>query len=106
MSRDTTKIKQALKPLFGWSNIKVRRGKGTAYGWIHIDIDISDSEYVEGVEFSKEGELYTTQERELISNLKAKVEKIAHKVADIGYYYRDSGYPMDKASQLLVNFKV
>ena len=33
-------IKWALSQAFGRKNVHVRGGRGTAYGWVHIDVDI------------------------------------------------------------------
>ena len=84
--RDTTKVKQYLRKKYNLKNsdIKVKRGTGTAYGWIHIYI-LKDKINVE--EFNLKFDL--------INNMKDKVQ--FHK------YSVDDGYGTERY-EIMVDF--
>lgn len=86
--RDTTTkdIKKVLSDVYGSRNVRVTRGRGTAYGWIHVHL------YVDPVPFGREKmmKLSETVRRAIIKQFKN----------DLSTYYPDDG--IGEASHCLI----
>lgn len=84
-------IKKVLSDVFGAKNVSVRAGKGTAYGWVDIDI-------VAGARISVD-EQYTETEKNIINETCRKAEKILSDSKIEFYKYSDD---MGKENKMYV----
>jgi hypothetical protein len=101
----TQVVKKALAATYGFQNVSVRRGRGTAAGWVEASVTIHGKEPTcaacTASVFSK---CYECGEK--IRALRAQAEKIAYEAVQkaglrFGIYYPDDGYGTARSEFLL-----
>jgi hypothetical protein len=81
-------VKKALAAKYGYKNVSVTNGSGTAWGWVCAKINTGKL---------PTQRMFTDEERKIVNEIHAEAEKIAHKaVSDAGLkfytYCSDDGY--------------
>jgi hypothetical protein len=84
------KVKKVLSAIFGASNVSVRNGRGTAWGWCEIDI-------VAGERIEADG-FYSQEERNIINTAHDKAEQA---IKDIEFYHYSDDMGYDYAEVLI-----
>ena len=95
------KIKKELSKEFGYKNVKVVGGRGTAYGWVEITIYTK----LPKQEYDESGLPMYSERTEIMENIEKKVYKILNDtglIDEIGCYYDDWG---DCRKEVLVDVK-
>ena len=92
----TQVVKKALAETYGFHNVKVRRGRGTAAGWVEASVTIHGKEPTcAACTVSVYGKCYQCTEK--VRAIRAQAEKIAYDAVQkaglrFGIYYPDDGY--------------
>ncbi len=76
-------IKRILSKAFGRENVSVTNGKGTAWGWCHIDIDLP-SKF--GTTYIPEGDKYSKYTREACDLMNDVYSFVSFVIHDFEFY--------------------
>lgn len=96
--------KKRLVSIFGKDNVKVRGSRGTAYGWLNVDITIPVPETCYGEQFHRDSYYGSCLEcRETHRDAREKAEKALDGLS-FGTWYVDDGYGT-QSSKLTINVR-
>ncbi len=101
----TQVVKQALAATYGYQNVKVRRGRGTAAGWVEASVTIrGKAPTCAACPASVYGRC--SQCAEKVRAIRAQAENIAYEAVQkaglrFGIYYPDDGYGTARSEFLL-----
>lgn len=101
---ETSAIKSLLALRFGFKNVRVVRGRGTASGWIEAFVKVNKPKACDGDQNSMYG--YCNACTEVIRNKEAEARKLAYQAMakigrKFGTYYVDDGYGSQRDEFLL-----
>ena len=80
-------VKKVLSGIFGKENVSVRGGRGTAHGW--VDVEINGGKRLSNEEF------YNQAERDLMNSINHKAKE-AIKHIELGSYTDDMNFEHDE----------
>jgi hypothetical protein len=98
-------VKQALAAKYGFQNVKVHRGRGTAAGWVEASVTIKGKEPTcVACTAAVFGKCYECAEK--VRAIRGEAEKIAYDAVHkaglrFGIYYPDDGYGTARSEFLL-----
>lgn len=100
-------VKTALAERFGFKNVSVKRGRGTASGWVDAKVEIERPHDC----FCKENEPYCSRCKEQLRDVNDEARKRVYDAMQkagvkFSTYYSDDGYNTERDCFLLhINFK-
>ena len=99
MENQNKLIKKELAKKFGYKNIKVIGGRGTAYGWVEIGISIEKPKNC----LCKEGETYCSECKKALNKTDEEAKKLIYAIPGIKFYtyLSDDGYGTDRDCVLI-----